>query len=182
MSLFRQPLRGHYYQTSLSSGQYLCFIFFGSPGLNPGSETPTLTFISHGFLNPAAKLPGQYLIIFFNRAHPQYFSLVSRPVKHPPLVSLLSQTNPARIFQICFLKSHFNIILRSMSGFTKRSLHVFLSIFYIPDHLYATFHTSFLVILIVQGDSKLLAEFLWPVGVEVKAVMNSTPNSNMCYI
>jgi hypothetical protein len=31
------------------------------------------------------------------------------------------------------------------------------------------------------GDSKLLSGFPWPVGMEVKAVMNNPPNSSLWY-
>jgi hypothetical protein len=42
--------------------------------------------------------------------------------KYPPVVPILSQTNPVHAFTSYFLKAHFNIILPSLPKFSKWSL------------------------------------------------------------
>jgi hypothetical protein len=37
------------------------------------------------------------------------------------------------------------------------------------------------IIYNIQGDSKLLLGFLWPVGMKVKVVMNNPPSSCLWY-
>jgi hypothetical protein len=133
---FRQPLIGHYYQTSLSSGQYWA----------PGSETPIPPLIFRGFLSPAAKLPGHNLIIFCYRSHPIISHCLS--VLSNTCHWSLSWTRRIRpVSSNCFFKIHFNIILPRMSGSSKRSLQVFLPNFLWISYLSSACCAPFLILL-----------------------------------